>query len=54
MAKLRTRAKLKTGALLPDHMSGLDGVRPLSDFSTQSKIQTVHASYDISTLLYFL
>ena len=39
MAKLkRTRAKLKTGALPTDRMSGPDGVRPLSGLSTLLKI----------------
>jgi hypothetical protein len=55
MAKLkRTRAKLKTGTLLLDYMSGSDDVRPPSELRTLPKIQTVHAFYDISRLLYFL
>jgi hypothetical protein len=52
VAKLkRSRAKLKIGALLPDHTSNHDGVRLLSELSTLSKIQMVHTSFYISRLL---
>jgi hypothetical protein len=45
MAKLkRTHAELKTGALHTDNTSGLDGVRPLSEFSTLPQIRIVHDS----------
>ena len=55
VAKLEhTQAKLKTGALLLNHMFGPDGVCLLSELSTLSKIQIVHASYDISRLLSLL
>jgi hypothetical protein len=53
VAKLmcKTQVKLKAGALLLDYMYGPDGVRSLSKFKMLSKIQMVHASYDISKLL---